>query len=107
MNNTAVPSLPRRTTGSEHFGETLYSRLSRQEVPAHLRSVHGIQITTATLAKLACRGGGPPYQKFGRKPLYPVHLLDEWAVQRLGPIVQNTSQSTYNNEVRAHRRSHA
>ncbi|MHC2017155.1 hypothetical protein [Methylobacterium sp. CM6247] len=49
-------------------------------------------MAVATLAKLACLGGGPPFQKAGRVPLYPVELLDEWALARLGRVIRSTSE---------------
>lgn len=67
-------------------------RLRRREASRHLREQHGIEIAVATLAKLACIGGGPPFQKAGRTPLYPVELLDEWATRRLGRVVHSTSE---------------
>jgi hypothetical protein len=49
-------------------------------------------LAVSTLAKLACLGGGPPFQKAGRVPLYPVDLLDAWATVRLGRVVHSTSE---------------
>ena len=67
-------------------------RLRRWEVAEYLRLVHGIEVATATLAKWASVGGGPPFQKIGRTPLYPTAGLDGWAAQRLGALVHNTSE---------------
>ena len=67
-------------------------RLRRWEASRHLLDRHGIEMAVATLAKLACIGGGPPFQKAGRVPLYPVALLDEWALARLGRVVRSTSE---------------
>lgn len=68
-------------------------RLRRWEVSDHLRERHGIELTVSTLAKLACIGGGPPFQKAGRVPLYPIDLLDQWAHARLGQVMQSTSEA--------------
>lgn len=46
-------------------------RFRRSEAPDYLKLVHGIQVSAATLAKYACLGGGPGFQKVGRVPLYP------------------------------------
>ncbi len=70
-------------------------RLRRWEASRHLLSEHGIELAPATLAKLACIGGGPPFQKAGRVPLYPVDLLDEWALARLGAVVRSTSEVSH------------
>lgn len=70
-------------------------RLRRWEASRHLRDRHGIELAVATLAKLACIGGGPPFQKAGRTPLYPVELLDAWATARLGAVVRSTSERAH------------
>lgn len=66
-------------------------RLRRWEASEYLRIVHGIVVATATLAKLACIGGGPAYNKANRTPLYPVEELDRWARERLGKLLHSTS----------------
>ena len=66
-------------------------RLRRWEVPAYLRLVHGIEVAPATLAKWATIGGGPPFQKCLRTPLYPTPELDTWALARLGTLRTSTS----------------
>lgn len=66
-------------------------RLRRWEASEYLRSVHGIEVAPATLAKWASIGGGPGFQKAGRVPLYPVGELDRWADNRLGAVLSNTS----------------
>lgn len=68
-------------------------RLRRWEASQYLLSEYGIELAPATLAKLACIGGGPPFQKAGRVQLYPTDLLDEWAVTRLGAVVRSTSEA--------------
>ena len=72
-------------------GKSGKPRLRRWEASRYLLDQYGIEMAIATLAKLACLGGGPPFQKAGRLPLYPVDLLDAWAVARLGPVVHSTS----------------
>lgn len=66
-------------------------RLRRQEACEYLAFVHGLVFAPSTLAKLACVGGGPSYQKSGRIPLYPVKELDRWAIERLGGLMRNSS----------------
>lgn len=70
-------------------------RLRRWEASRYLLDRYGIEMAIATLAKLACLGGGPSFQKAGRVPLYPVELLDEWAMARLGPVVRSTSEGAH------------
>jgi hypothetical protein len=52
----------------------------------------GYPTASATLATLACRGGGPPYRRYGRRPLYRLADLIEWAEGRLSPLVRSTSE---------------
>ncbi len=48
----------------------------------------------STLATMASKGGdAPPYQLFGRRPLYPVDQLDLWAKRRLGALVRNSTEA--------------
>lgn len=59
--------------------ETEEARLvSRCEAAAYLNSL-GYPIATATLAKMAVTGGGPPYTKFGRRALYDRDVCKAWA----------------------------
>jgi hypothetical protein len=43
-------------------------RLDRRQAAAFL-TARGYRTAPATLAKLACIGGGPTFESFGRKPL--------------------------------------
>jgi hypothetical protein len=67
-------------------------RLRRWEASDYLAAEHGIPCAPATLAKLACIGGGPAFYKAGRTPLYPRDELDRWAGERLGRLVRSTSE---------------
>jgi hypothetical protein len=53
----------------------------------------GFPIAAKTLATKASRGGGPPYRRFGVRPLYRWGDLLAWAQSRLSPPVCNTSQT--------------
>jgi hypothetical protein len=53
-------------------------RLDRKEA-AQFLTTRGYRTAHATLAKLACIGGGPVFQSFGRKPLYREADLLAWA----------------------------
>lgn len=55
--------------------------LTRREAADHLRAL-GFPTAPATLAKLACTGGGPTMTHFGRKPLYRPEDLLAWAESR-------------------------
>lgn len=69
------------------------ARMRRGEISEYLLQVHGVRLTPATLAKLAVQGGGPPFQKDGRFPLYPRQSTDEFATARLGPLRRSTSDT--------------
>jgi hypothetical protein len=56
-------------------------RLDRKEAAQFLTS-HGYRTAPATLAKLACIGGGPAFESFGRRPLYRESDLLAWAKAR-------------------------
>jgi hypothetical protein len=66
-------------------------RLRRREASVYLRAVWGIERAPATLAKLACIGGGPPFYKDGRIPIYDRPDLDDWAQSRLSAKMRSTS----------------
>jgi hypothetical protein len=53
-------------------------RLDRRQA-AEFLSAQGYRTAPATLAKLACIGGGPIFESFGRKPLYREVDLLAWA----------------------------
>jgi hypothetical protein len=64
--------------------------LIRQQVAERLNE-HGFPIKQTSLETMASRGGGPPFRKFGSKPLYRWGDVLEWANNRLGPLVNSTS----------------
>lgn len=53
--------------------------LSRAATADHLLGKWGIRRSVATLNKLACLGGGPPFVKAGRQALYARSDVDAWA----------------------------
>lgn len=68
-------------------------RMRRKMASAYLFEVHGVQLSPATLAKLAVIGGGPPFRLDGRFPLHDREDLDAYATARLGPLRRNTSET--------------
>lgn len=66
-------------------------RLRRDEVSQYLDIIHGITLAPSTLASMATRGGGPPFNLMNRTPLYPRDALDCWALEKLGPLRYSTS----------------
>jgi hypothetical protein len=57
-------------------------RLTRNQLAAALTEI-GLPIATATLAAMAVRGDGPPFQVWGRRPLYTWSTAVYWAEARL------------------------
>ena len=53
----------------------------------------GFPTAPATLATKACRGGGPPFRRFGARPLYRWGDALAWARSKLGPVMASTSEA--------------
>lgn len=51
----------------------------------------GYPIKSRTLATKASRGGGPPFQKFGSRPLYRWSDAVAWAESQLSKTVKSTA----------------
>ena len=66
-------------------------RFRRDEAIKYLDIIHGITLAHSTLASMAPRGGGPPFNLMNRTPLYPRDALDCWALEKLGPLRYSTS----------------
>jgi hypothetical protein len=66
-------------------------RKLRTPEAARALSDRGYSTAPATLAKLRCVGGGPPFVLFGRVPLYELSDLLEWAAERAGRKRTSTS----------------
>ena len=64
--------------------------LRRREAAAYIRE-RGVPCSPLTLAKWASIGGGPPFYKASRTPLYAPGDLDRWIAHRLGPLRASTS----------------
>ena len=66
-------------------------KLTRNALASALTAA-GFPIKMATLATKATRGGGPPFQRFGSRPLYRWGDALRWAESRLGPTISSTSE---------------
>ena len=66
--------------------------LSRNFASEYLLITWGIKRSPKYLAKLAVIGGGPPFRKAGRDPLYAPPDLDAWVEEIMGPVVRSTSE---------------
>ena len=65
--------------------------LTRSQAAASLAAA-GFPVSHATLSTKATRGGGPPFQKFGPRPLYRWGDTLAWAKGRLSRPVHSTSE---------------
>jgi hypothetical protein len=66
--------------------------LRRKDAAKYVEEMHGQPCSPKTLAKLVVVGGGPPYRKAGKFPLYEPDDLDEWALAKLSPKVRSSSE---------------
>jgi hypothetical protein len=67
------------------------ARLTREALASALTAA-GFPVKPATLATKATRGGGPPYQLFGVRPLYRWGDAVAWAQHRLSATHRSTSE---------------
>lgn len=65
--------------------------LNRRDTAEALTAA-GYPTAPATLATLATRGGGPPFRKYGRWPVYRWGDALEWARSRLSAPMRSTSE---------------
>jgi hypothetical protein len=65
--------------------------LRRAEAAEHIHEKWGYPCSPRTLAKYAVIGGGPPFRKAGRYPLYDARDLDAWFSNKLSEPVMSTS----------------
>lgn len=63
------------------INEEKSKRLTRKEASAFLKA-RGYPISTPTLDQYAWKGGGPVYEKFGRRVLYTEAGLLLWVASR-------------------------
>jgi hypothetical protein len=80
----------RRETDRSDMAVEFESRLDRRQAAAFL-TARGYRTAPATLAKLACIGGGPTFESFGRKPLYREADLLAWATGKTTGPRRSTS----------------
>lgn len=73
--------------------------LTRDAVAMALTAA-GFPVKAKTLATKATRGGGPPYQLFGVRPLYRWRNALAWAEGRLSAPRRSTSERSAADQVR-------
>jgi len=67
--------------------------LRRAQAADYVVANFGFPLSAKTLAKLAVVGGGPPFRRAGRFPLYSREDLDAWARAKIGPLITSTSNA--------------
>jgi hypothetical protein len=109
---TSAPSTSRRreTPGLENVRWNMITTplaasrfLRRAEAAKHIREKWGYPCSPRTLAKYAVVGGGPPFRKAGRYPLYHPDDLDRWVSDKLSGPVTSTSELAANSSPMAPR----
>ena len=65
----------------------------RREASAYLRERHGLSYAPSTLSNFAVSGGGPAFVLIGNRPHYPEAQLDQWALNRITPLVTTNAEA--------------
>jgi hypothetical protein len=69
--------------------------LRRAEASEYLKNVRGVRCAPSTLAKMACRGGGPTFRRIGPYPVYAAEVRPalNWLEkgQQAGPRMGSSS----------------
>jgi hypothetical protein len=76
---------------TEFFMAELGKRFDTRQAAAFL-TASGYATASATLNKLRCIGGGPAFEKFGRRPLYSESSLLQWVQSRTSHPLRSTSE---------------
>ena len=66
--------------------------LSRDEAAQYVRAM-GLPCAKLTLQKYATVGGGPEFQKFGKRVVYTAAALDRWVAERLSAPAASTARA--------------
>ena len=67
-------------------------RLRRSEASEYLAERWGISRVPSTLARLACEGGGPQFERVGKIPYYRPDDLDDWVRSLLSEPLITTKE---------------
>ncbi len=57
--------------------------LERPEAAQYLTEQLGLRVSKTTLQKWVTTGGGPAYRRFGKRAVYLIQDLNEWAERKL------------------------
>jgi hypothetical protein len=67
--------------------------LRRKAASGYLHKTFGLDRAPSTLAKLAVIGGGPPFRRMNRVPLYAEDDLNKWVASKLSAPMRSTSDT--------------
>jgi hypothetical protein len=76
---------------------TPHKFLRRKAASIYLHETYGLDRAPSTLAKLAVIGGGPPFRRINRIPLYATGDLDLWVESKLTAPMRSTSEPASQN----------
>ena len=65
---------------------------TKRQASEYLSQVLGLPVSEKTLSKYITVGGGPNFQKFGRRVVYQQDFLDDWAKSRLSQPYTHSSE---------------
>jgi hypothetical protein len=74
-----------------HHPEINPDKLLRRAETAEALQAMGFPVAEKSLETRASRGGGPPFKRFGRIPLYRWGDTLDWAHAKLTPPTRSTS----------------
>lgn len=57
--------------------------INREEAAQYLTKQRGLAVSKNTLQKWVTVGGGPAYRRFGKRAVYLIDDLNEWAEKKL------------------------
>ena len=67
--------------------------LTKKEASVYLTQGLGLPVSEKSLSKYITSGGGPQYQKFGRRVVYLESYLSDWVQSRLSqPRINSTAE---------------
>ena len=81
------------------------ARLSRKHIAQALTDC-GFPTSEKTLATKASRGGGPPYQRYGRIAIYTWSKTIDWILAELGKPARNASEHKSHRAAQGGKASH-
>jgi hypothetical protein len=72
--------------------------LERPEAAQYLTEELGLRVSKLTLQKWVTTGGGPAYRRFGKRAVYIVDDLNEWAERKLSAPSLSSSCALVDND---------